>query len=74
MKDIELIPDPIDGWIMMCPCGATEIRTRKCTRWETFELHALELNRYRITCKTCGNATEKRSLDSKIGVTSATPS
>lgn len=70
MEEIKMIPNPIGGWIMMYPCGASEIRSREDPAWAAFELRTLGKHRYRIACKACGHATEKHTLHEEMGSTS----
>ncbi|ATJ83305.1 hypothetical protein ACFPTY_09835 [Halomonas beimenensis] len=59
MNDIELLPSPLGHWMMMCPCGAAELRSPRGPAWATFELRTLADHRYRITCCECGHVTEQ---------------
>lgn len=59
MNEIELLPSPLGHWMMLCPCGAAELRAPQGPAWADFELRALDERRYRITCGHCGNTTEQ---------------
>lgn len=65
MPEIELVPSPLGHWMMMCSCGATEIRSPKGPNWTSFELRSLDETSYRITCGSCGRMTQRYS--SKAG-------
>ncbi len=58
MDEIALMPDPAGRWVMMCPCGASEIRADAGPTWHDFELTLLDTNRYRVRCTSCGRVTE----------------
>ncbi len=58
MPEITLMPVPMGRWVMMCPCGAVEIRAEGGPKWATFSLEKLEGRRYRVVCHSCGHATE----------------
>ncbi|MDN3558059.1 hypothetical protein [Halomonas maura] len=74
MQEIELMSDPAGGWMAMCPCGATEIRAHEGPVWAAFDLRHLEGNRYCITCRDCGHATEHFTHQDATGLTSAASS
>lgn len=61
MENIVMLPDPTGGWVMMCACGAAEIRSINGPRWASFDLKAVAGDRYRVTCRTCGQATEHQT-------------
>lgn len=58
MDDITMMSDPRGRWVMMCPCGAAEIRAPDGPSWASFELHLISGSRYRVTCRDCGHTTE----------------
>ncbi|ATJ83306.1 hypothetical protein ACFPTY_09840 [Halomonas beimenensis] len=58
MTDIELLACPLGHWMMLCPCGSTELRSSPGLVWTAFDLRPLADSRYRITCDQCGNSTE----------------
>ncbi|XKE44164.1 hypothetical protein LG302_12325 [Halomonas organivorans] len=58
MTDIELLPSPLGHWMMLCPCGSTELRSSPGPAWAAFDMRPLTESRYRITCCQCGNSTE----------------
>lgn len=61
MSEITMLPAPQQRWVMMCPCGAAEIRAETGPRWSMFTLERLGSDRYRISCRTCGHANEHRT-------------
>jgi len=61
MSEIDMYPDPRGGWIMTCPCGATEIRGRKSQHWTAFDLRWVDKQYYRLTCLACGHFTDRRA-------------
>ncbi|SDG22137.1 hypothetical protein SAMN05216571_106153 [Onishia taeanensis] len=67
MEEIDMYPEPAGGWIMMCPCGATEIHGRHTTRWKAFKLRWLTESRYQMTCLECGRATERVAQNLEAG-------
>ncbi|QFU01606.1 hypothetical protein FIU83_08145 [Halomonas sp. THAF5a] len=58
MPEITLMPVPQGRWVLMCPCGATEIRAQDGPHWAAFDLEKVDGRRYRITCQACGHITE----------------
>ncbi|MEQ6887830.1 hypothetical protein ABE957_03935 [Halomonas sp. CS7] len=60
MSEITMMPAPMRRWVMMCPCGAAEIRAEEGPHWSMFTLEKLEERRYRIRCHACGNTNEHR--------------
>ncbi len=58
MDEIKMTADAAGRWVMMCPCGTSEIRADDGPAWLDFELEQLGPNRYRITCSACGHVTE----------------
>ncbi|GEK74218.1 MULTISPECIES: hypothetical protein [Halomonas] len=58
MAEITMMPAPMGRWVMMCSCGATEIRADDGPSWATFTLEKLEGRHYRVVCHACGQATE----------------
>ncbi|QFU00982.1 hypothetical protein FIU83_04975 [Halomonas sp. THAF5a] len=60
MDEIEMMPAPGGTWIMICPCGQTEIRGRGVKAWHEFEATMLPRDRYRVTCRACGRRMEHR--------------
>ena len=67
MNDITMIPDPRGRWVMMCPCGATEIRAPNGPSWAAFDLRLMEGNRYQITCHSCRHSTQHHMHHSTAG-------
>ncbi|MDR5868072.1 hypothetical protein [Halomonas koreensis] len=53
------MPSPLGHWMMLCPCGAVELRATQGPAWHAFELAPIAAGRYRITCRTCGHTTER---------------
>ncbi len=68
MDEIDMYPEPSGGWIMACPCGATEIRGRKSNHWTAFDLGWLDKQNYRLSCLDCGHTTERTAQEMAAGV------
>lgn len=67
MNEIDMYPDPKGGWIMACPCGATEIRGRNSTHSIAFNLRWLDKQRYRLTCLACEHVTDRGVQRQAVG-------
>ncbi|MFC4973523.1 hypothetical protein ACFPTY_03420 [Halomonas beimenensis] len=61
------MPDPSGRWLMMCSCGATEIRADSGPAWRDFDLHQEGPNLYRVTCKACGKVTAHHMREGSRG-------
>ncbi|QFT85037.1 hypothetical protein FIU88_08610 [Halomonas sp. THAF12] len=60
MDDITLMPEPRGGWLMMCPCGASEIRPSTMDTWHEFGVTAVEDRTYLLVCGQCQQRTVYR--------------
>ena len=74
MHEIDMIPDPDGTWIMICPCGQTEIRGRGVKARQAFEAALLPGSRYRVTCRACGRFVEHQLRYGAKGSTRLAPS
>ncbi|SEL65773.1 hypothetical protein [Halomonas daqiaonensis] len=75
MDEIEMMPIPDGTWIMVCPCGQSEVRGRGLKpSWQAFEAKMLPGRRYRVCCKACGRCLEDRLIYGSKGSTRLGPS
>ncbi len=59
-----MMPTPAGGWVMMCPCGVTEVRSLGREDWREFRMQDLPDNRYQLVCLQCERATSQQFLKS----------
>lgn len=61
LDEIRVIPTSWGEWVLICPCGQSEIRDKRNQEWQHFEVKALLMRRYRITCLICSRMTKQAS-------------